>query len=323
MAQNLRSLSRSSLAFFGAASTLAVACSQGQISQVGSDASSGNDGAAQADAGLPQDGAAACRADADCPSGDVCGFPPAGGCSAAGTCFPAPGAVCQAYSPGCACDGTDINVACTGLPGGSVSRPLLHTGACASDAGLDAMAPMHWYSTCGDPVCHVSPDGGSPDAGLTDDAGAPCPPVGSLCASRGQTCGTRDPNVNCGATEVCSDHDPKLGFGGCPISTRRLKNGIEYIDGAELEQLHDEALRIRLATYSYKPEVGDENPKHLGFVIEDDPQSPAVDRVRSRVDMYGYVSMVVAAMQVQEKEIAELRGELAAARRGVCAGPRK
>ena len=32
--------------------------------------------------------------------------------------------------------------------------------------------------------------------------------------------------------------------------------------------------------------------------------------MHDRVDMYGYVSMVVAAMQVQEKEIAELRAQV-------------
>ena len=58
-------------------------------------------------------------------------------CAATGQCFPAPGAVCQAYSIGCACDGTEINVACTGLPAGYASSPLLHTGPCTGDdAGI-------------------------------------------------------------------------------------------------------------------------------------------------------------------------------------------
>jgi hypothetical protein len=39
---------------------------------------------------------------------------------------------------------------------------------------------------------------------------------------------------------------------------------------------------------------------------------------RERVDLYGYLSMVVATMQVQEKEITELRKELASAREGSC-----
>lgn len=67
----------------------------------------------------------------------VCGFAAADGCSAQGKCFPAPGAVCQAYSPGCACDGTEINVICNGLPSGYDTKPLANTGACTAhvDAG--------------------------------------------------------------------------------------------------------------------------------------------------------------------------------------------
>ncbi len=72
---------------------------------------------------------------------------------------------------------------------------------------------------------------------------------------------------------------------------------------------------MRLATYNYKAQVDDPNPKHLGFIIEDNPRSsPAVDWSHYRVDLYGYLSMVVATMQVQEKEIADLRRELQLAR---------
>jgi hypothetical protein len=75
-----------------------------------------------------------CLSDTDCPSEDECGFPETAGCVTKGTCFPTPGAICNAYSPGCACDGSEINVACTGLPTGYVSKPLLHTGVC-TDGG--------------------------------------------------------------------------------------------------------------------------------------------------------------------------------------------
>jgi hypothetical protein len=77
----------------------------------------------------------ACTSSADCSNGQICGFPQADGCAAKGSCFPAPGVVCLAYSAGCACDGSEISVACTGLPSGYTAKPLLHTGVCASDAG--------------------------------------------------------------------------------------------------------------------------------------------------------------------------------------------
>ncbi len=82
-------------------------------------------GAPPADAG-----AGSCTSTADCPSNEICGFPKTPVCAAVGQCFPAPQVICNAYSPGCACDGTEINLACNGLPDGYETKPLRHTGEC-------------------------------------------------------------------------------------------------------------------------------------------------------------------------------------------------
>jgi len=158
------------------------------------------------------------------------------------------------------------------------------------------------------------------DAGpLTDDAGVPCPAAGSACSVDGQSCGTSNPSVNCGATEVCASQDPTMSRGGCPISSRSFKDDIEYVNAEGLKELHDETLGMRLATYRYKDQYADPRPAHLGFIIEDaPPASPAVQWSRDRVDMYGYLSMVVATVEVQEKEIEALRRELAESRGGAC-----
>jgi hypothetical protein len=97
---------------------------------------------------------------------------------------------------------------------------------------------------------------------------------------------------------------------GCPKSSREFKNEIRYLDEAELARLHDETLRTKLATYKYKSAYGDPEPTYLGFMIEDQPRSFSVDRAHSGVDLYGYVSMAVATMQVQEREIARLKKEV-------------
>jgi hypothetical protein len=184
-------------------------------------------------------------------------------------------------------------------------RPCKVDGGPSTDAGVDAAPTLQWYETCGDPVCRA-PDAGGP----TVDAGVPCTAaIGASCATKGETCG--DPNANCGAVQVCDDHDPKAG--GCPISTKKAKDGITYVDQAELARLHDETLRMKLATYRYKGpfvDPNDPNAKHLGFIIEDQPASLSVDRGHDRVDIYGYVSMAVATMQVQDKELRDLRREL-------------
>ena len=67
-------------------------------------------------------------------------------------------------------------------------------------------------------------------------------------------------------------------------------------------------------TYRYRENVAFEDPRasHLGFIIEDMPQgSPAVMSSRERVDLYGYLSMAVASLQQQEREIRELKVEIA------------
>jgi hypothetical protein len=84
------------------------------------------------------------------------------------------------------------------------------------------------------------------------------------------------------------------------MSSAKFKNDIQYVDESQLEKLHDEVMQVRLA----------------------DPQSFAVDRGHERVDLYGYLSMVVAATQVQEKQIADLRRQLMDGRSNVCGAGR-
>ena len=179
-------------------------------------------------------------------------------------------------------------------------------GGAESDGGVqvDAASTLRWYHTCGDPVCHDPPDAGGPvDSGV-------CATPGTPCTQKGQTCG--DGTYTCGVILVCDDHDPSAG--NCPISSAKFKDGIAYLSDAELDRMHEETLATRLATYQYKASFDDRGVTHLGFIIEDQPQSLAVDRGHDRVDLYGYVSMVVASMQVQEKEIQALKREVREAR---------
>ena len=65
---------------------------------------------------------------------------------------------------------------------------------------------------------------------------------------------------------------------------------------------------MRLATWKYKH---DPSKQRLGFIIDDDEQSAAVDQLRDMVDLYGYTSMAVATLQLQAREIEALRREVA------------
>lgn len=154
---------------------------------------------------------------------------------------------------------------------------------------------LSWYTTCGDPVC--GPDANEPTGerlcadGETE--AARCDDEGALC----------DPGIGCGTNLVCAASDPKLGIGGCPISRASFKRDIEYLSDAERQHLSDLLLATPLATFSYR---APQSAPQLGFVIEDVEPSPAVDGPRDRVNLYGYTSMAVAALQEQALRIERL-----------------
>jgi hypothetical protein len=194
------------------------------------------------------------------------------------------------------CAGTDLYCSPTCM---KVDRcPVLGRPCYEPDSGGGeggAVSNLHWYTTCGTPVCS-GPDDGGPVSYSQE---------GQPCTKKGDTIAMQNP---CGIELVCDDHDPKVG--GCPKSSRDFKQDIHYLSEQDLERLHDETLRTKLATYKYKSTIADPDPTHLGFIIEDQPQSLAIDRKHTGVDLYGYVSMAVATMQVQEREIAQLKKEV-------------
>jgi hypothetical protein len=151
-----------------------------------------------------------------------CGFPQSSGCTATGTCFPALGVVCNAIVLACACDGTDINVACNGLPGGYAPKPFAHLGACGLDSGAGSSGSGGSSSggggkrdagtlACGPSSCDVATEfcyeagGGAflPDAGSNFTYA--CSPIPVQCLA----------NPTC-ACLVAED----AGTRGCPCSAR-------------------------------------------------------------------------------------------------------
>ena len=156
-----------------------------------------------------------------------------------------------------------------------------------------------WY-TCGDPVCR----GATHDPSLSfcgaREAGDGCGTAGSECDIKGDGC-----NRNL----ICAYSDPTGGPGGCPISKRIYKTDIRYLTPQEADAVGDDLLAMPLATWEYTAE-GAGASTHLGFVIDDVPASPAVSESGDTVDLYGYTSMAVAALQAQQREIEALRAEV-------------
>lgn len=198
---------------------------------------------------------------------------------------------------------TSHHVTATGDAAASEPHPTsTGTGVTTVDAGsVEAGAGLHWYQTCGDPVCRADP----PDSGVA--ACAEQATEGAACSSAGVQC---DAHLGCGAMLICAAQDPRQNPGGCPISRARFKRNIEYVTDAQREALARQVFELPLATYTYREDP--EQKPQLGFILEDVEPSLAVDSKRDQVNLYAYTSFVVAALQEQQKEIERLREQLRA-----------
>ena len=162
-----------------------------------------------------------------------------------------------------------------------------------------AAAPTAWYSTCGDPACEGY---AGPTSGLalcTDEA------EGESCAEEGAEC---DLQTDCNTRLLCATEDPKS-MNDCPVSRAKYKHDIRYLSADERDAARRQLLDTRLATWRYRWDAPTRRAR-LGFIIDDQPGSPAVQADGNHVDLYGYTSLTVAAVQAQEAELQTLRTEL-------------
>lgn len=194
--------------------------------------------------------------------------------------------------------GLSLSVLVTLLGACGDSAPATDTAVSPLEAeAAEKVRPTWWY-TCGDPVCSGwTRDRSIPLCGLRTE-GSSCAPSGGECDIRGDACNT---HLRCGTTDPTAD--------GCPISLRSYKRDIRYLSAAETDAVRDDLLAVPLATWAYTAE-GAGASSHLGFIIDDLPDSPAVAVSGDHVDLYGYTSMTVAALQAQQREIEALRAEV-------------
>jgi hypothetical protein len=175
---------------------------------------------------------------------------------------------------------------------------------CLNDAGNGERGELRWYETCGHPVCGLTPD-------PHDDPNVPnctSEEAGDACDEADAHC---DGVASCGAMLRCTDADPTMQAGGCPRSRARFKRDIDYVSEQERRAYHEQLVSLPLASWRYRDANTAAAPQ-LGFVIEDIEPSAAVSG--DRVNMYGYLSMAVAAIQVQQDQIQALEHELRALR---------
>lgn len=181
--------------------------------------------------------------------------------------------------------------------------------ACVTGADSESAAKsLHWYSTCGDPACsgYSGPFEGI-ELCTTETEGAACETEGTTC----------DPVDDCNAKVVCAYEDPKDMTGGCPISRVAHKTDVVYLDAEAQAAAAGSLLAMPLASWRYRWEPA--GTRHLGFLIDDVEGSAAVAADGEHVDLYGYTSMTVAAVQAQQARIEAQQAELALLRAEVAA----
>jgi hypothetical protein len=209
-------------------------------------------------------------------------------------------------------DGIAIPTLCRVCADGSCGTPSCSAGkftgfVCPEDAAGGSGgngAALHWVVSCGSPVCQGN--------GFYDDPNIPnctTEKEGDVCQTQGQRC---DGVAMCGATLLCASKPPQT----CPISRARYKQQISYLNDAERDQYHEQITQLRLASYRY---TSAPNVPQLGFMIDD--VEPSVAVAGDHVNLYAYLSMAVAAIQVQDRQIKALQRELEQLRASRCQVP--
>lgn len=179
---------------------------------------------------------------------------------------------------------------------------ILLVSACQGSNPIPQKTPpstqLTWYSTCGAPVC------GNPNQ-PTQPNTCGGKQEGQACSVEGETC---DLGNDCQQKLVCAKSDPKQQPGGCPISKPIYKQNIEFLGPLDRQQLAQQIQDMPLASWQYKFEST--GHKRLGFLIDENTPPELVKPDGNSVDLYGYMTMAVAAIQEQNTRVEALEKEL-------------
>lgn len=106
-------------------------------------------------------------------------------------------------------------------------------------------------------------------------------------------------------------------------SSRAFKDNIRYFAAKDYAHVLSELSRVDVARYQYRPEVTSDRVEHLGFIAEELPRD-VLSRDGKAVDVYALASYGLAASkaliaqnEALERELRELRNELAAQRTAI------
>jgi len=182
----------------------------------------------------------------------------------------------------------------------------------------DPMPQASWYEhPCGngDPVSIDCTDEDDkvieePSTSLCSElnvaAGDDCPENDAQCVlTQAFSCASMSPGPTSSEAMLTCRTSP-FEEGRCPQSSRDVKRNIRYVAQQERQQLATEVLNVKLARYHYRDSA--KPGQKLGYILEDLPN--ATFSGDGRVDLYAYISAVVALAQEQQVEINQLKEEI-------------
>lgn len=203
-----------------------------------------------------------------------------------------------------ACGGTT-----SGIDGGGVDAS---TDGSPADSGSDVIALDAAECTPpGGPCANPCPSGTyCLKASGPTEANLGCTPIPPECNGTPSCACMTDCFCAASRIDMCMAGQGYLICNNGTLSRRAFKKDIDYVPDAERAELARDALAIPLARYRYKTEPESQS-RHLGFIIDDQPaECPAVAADGTHVDLYGYTSMLLAAVQEQQKQIDALKKQV-------------
>ena len=157
---------------------------------------------------------------------------------------------------------------------------------------------LQYYTTCGDPVCegYAGASNGISVCSAEEEA--------AECSEEGGQC---DLENDCNQRLICTNEDPAT---ECPVSKAKHKRDIVYVSDQKAAEIASAVKNMKIAEWNYNRDDSTRKSR-LGFMIDDNADSPAVLANGERVDLYGYTSMAVIALQQQAQQIQRLETKIA------------
>lgn len=101
---------------------------------------------------------------------------------------------------------------------------------------------------------------------------------------------------------------------GSRKSSAEYKYDIRYLSAEERAEVASQLYSLPLAEWSYNDAIENDDRRHLGIITQDVGPGPVVTSDGKQVDLYGYTSIAIAAIQEQQRTIEVMQQEITSLR---------